>query len=596
MTNPGDSKPRPRQDRPEVLAPGGSTDAIIAAVQAGADAVYVGVGPLNARTRAANLTQDQLPAVVRYAHSAGAAIHVALNVPVTRSTLADAAETLAAAWLSGADAVIVRDPILMRLAAQHFPGMALHASTQFGVLGPAGAHRARDLGCTRLILARELSLDEIRRIRKAVPDIELESFFFGALCFGISGQCLLGEAVARRSGNYGNCAQACRLEYFTQDGTPLGRIFSMKDLDLFPRIRELVDAGIWSLKIEGRMKSPAWVRCVTSWARRASGKWRSGGLSKSELAEFRRDVALLFSRPRTSGFLDGTTDAADLTCPSLSGQAGLPVERFVLTRTATRSGGKGHAVRFAAPVDLAVYDGLQVTTGRTAPGLTEVFSIQELTDGQGRAAKRIAAGQEAVVVLPLDLPPLTLAIHSANSAAARYAASASGELSDPTFDEGIPRPQATRFVIQDGRLVLAGRIGRFQAELDFPVEVQPARNEGLTPALVHRYFPQAECEMPAGLYVNPSELKARRREFADAMRGRYAQRLKLLAESLLASLDPEALPFQPEDQILLARGPACVSRVTGLPAGEVRTSGGDRFRIEPAPRGTLVRHIRRSGI
>lgn len=623
MSNPGNSDtPFPR-GRPEVLAPGGSLESIEAAVNSGADAVYVGIGTLNARTRAENLSIEQLPAVVRYAHSFDVAIHVALNVPVSRRTLPDAVETLAASWLSGADAVILRDPILMRLAAKHLPGMALHASTQFGVLGPASAKRAQDLGCSRIILARELSAPEIGRIHEAVPELELEAFFFGALCFGVSGRCLLGEAVARRSGNYGACAQPCRLEYFGPDRTPLGRIFSMKDLDLFPRIRELVEAGISSLKIEGRMKSPSWVGCVTTFARRASKQWRDGGLLPAELAEFHRDISLLFSRPRTSGFFDGTTDAAELTCPSISGQAGLPVERFQVARSTAQppvvrrqgesargdgAGGPGgtsglrggqaasgtqatggYSVRFVTPVNLGVYDGLQVTTEQSGPGQSEAFAILDLADANGRPTKRVAEGETAVVTLPLDFPPLTLAIHSANFAYARYGGGPPRDLPATAWNEELPRPKPTRLAIRDGRIFLAGRIGRFESEVDYAVDAQPARNEGLTPELAWRFFPEAQCEIPPGLYVNPSELKACRRAFNDELHRRYVRELERTAERLLASLDPQSLPYQPEDHVLLSRGPACISRVTGLAAGEVRTSGGDRFAIEPAPRGTVVR-------
>jgi len=618
MASPDPKKPTVQAFRPEVLAPGGSLDAIEAAVNAGADAVYVGVGLLNARTRAANLTVEQLPGVVDLAHSRGAAIHVALNVPVTPTTLPEAVRVLAASWLSGADAVILRDPILIGLAARELPGLALHASTQMGILGPAAAKRAHGLGCTRVILPRELSAADIRRIRKAVPDLELEAFFFGALCFGVSGRCLLGEAVAGRSGNHGSCAQPCRLEYFAADGAPLGRIFSMRDLDLFPRIRELVDAGVSSLKIEGRLKSPAWVACVTSYARTASRNWRTGGLAPDELAAFHRDVAVLFCRPRTSAFFDGSTDVALLTCPASSGQAGLAIERFDTMprpRSPTERAGRvlgesvertrerwqrtgasgalpGIALRFVTPVDLALRDGLLVTTALSGPGQSEALPIVELADENGRPAGRIPAGRVAVVTLPLDRPPLTVAIHSANSVEARFP-KGNLRLSQASRNGELPAPSVTRVVMAQDRIFLTGAIGRFRTSAELPVATEPARNQGMTPGMMQRYFPEAEADVAPDLYANPTELKAVRRAFAAQGRESYRAELERLARRLLDDVLQSEPVFAQDDASLLARGPACVSRVTGLPPGEVRTSGGDRFVVEPTRRGTVVRAVRR---
>ncbi len=575
-------------DRPEVLSPGGSPDAIDSALAHGADAVYAGVGSLNARTRADNVGAERLPALVRYVRSAGARLYVALNVPVTRHSLADAVRTLAAAWLSGANAVILRDPILMRLAARSLAGMEIHASTQFGVLGPGSARRAAELGCTRAILARELSLTDIRRIHRAVPGLKLEAFFFGALCFGISGRCLLGEVVAGRSGNYGNCAQACRLEYFSPDGAPLGRIFSMKDLDLFPRIRELVDAGVGSLKIEGRMKSPAWVGCVTSFARTASEKWRAGGLSPDELSRFRRDVSILFSRPRTSGFLDGQDDAREVTCPEVSGQAGLPLPEFDLLPG-------GRKIRFVAPVDLALRDGLLVVRSSSPTGQGEALSIRELLDGRGRPAGRILEGQVAVVELPFEGPFRSVAIHSANSVEARYG-SGPFRLGSQLRSEELPAPEVSHVLLASDRIVVKGGLGRYQRSVELPLVTQPARNQGMSLEMMQRYFPGTTADLEPGLYVNPTLLKEVRRAFQEQIHAGYATELQRLAGELLSPLDLDALPFQPDDSVLLDRGPACVSRVTGLAPGEVRTSGGDRFVIEPAVRGTVVRRTDPTGI
>jgi len=149
--------------RPEVLAPGGSVEAIRAALAGGAAAVYLGVGALNARARARNLGPEQLPAVVEWIHGAGARVHVTLNLPLRETDVAEAARTLIACRDAGADAVILRDPLLMQAAREFAPDLEVHASTQFGVDSPAMARAARDLGCRRAVLARELSAARIRR-------------------------------------------------------------------------------------------------------------------------------------------------------------------------------------------------------------------------------------------------------------------------------------------------------------------------------------------------------------------------------------------------------------------------------------------------
>ena len=296
-------------NRPEVLAPGGGLEAIEVAVAHGADAVYAGVGTLNARVRAANLSEAQLPGVARFVHEVGARLYVPLNVPLRPEDRDETARILALCDAAGVDAVILRDPILMRLCRDRFPSLAVHASTQAGVHSVETARRAAELGCRRVILARECSRDTIARIREALPDLELEVFVFGAQCFGVSGLCLMGEATTGRSGNYGACSQACRLPYFDPSGNPVGHPFSMKDLDLLPDVPDLVAMGVSALKVEGRLKSPSWVGCVVEWLRRALDRPRPG-LSPEELEAFHRDVSVLYSRPRTDGFFHGITDAA----------------------------------------------------------------------------------------------------------------------------------------------------------------------------------------------------------------------------------------------------------------------------------------------
>jgi putative protease len=563
--------------RPEILAPAGSLDALAAAMAHGADAVYIGVGGLNARVRALSLTLEQLPAMVHAAHARGVKVYVPLNVPLQPDTLEEGVAILSAVHLAGADAVILRDPILMKLVRRHLPDLPVHASTQAGAANVAAARKLQELGCSRVILPRECSLAEIAAIHRALPGLELESFFFGAMCFGISGACLLGEAVGHRSGNYGNCLQACRLPYVDHEGTPTGHPFSMKDLDYFKRIKELVEAGVISLKIEGRLKSPAWVGCVTAWARRAAENWAKGGLTATEYARFDDEVRTLFSRPRTDAFLDGKTDAEDLIYAQAPGHRGLPVAHRLLSE-----GGRTW-LAFTTPVELSVRDGLLLTY---KDGAEEPVSIRELRDGRGKGTSIVRAGETVRVPVPRRVEGA--AIHSCQAVKRAYEVPLA-DLDNLLAEAELP-VTVTRVTLCPGTLALDGRCGRFTFRASYDLETQPARNEGFGPEQGSRLFPDAEFDCAPGLFVPPSALKKLRRQFRDEARSAYimAQSDQLVAlDEAMAKLDVQ---FLAPDAELLARGPAAVARVTGLTAGHVATTGGDHFVVESNPEGTVVRY------
>ncbi|MFH1532841.1 MAG: peptidase U32 family protein [Pseudomonadota bacterium] len=566
---------------PEVLAPGGSPEAIAAALTHGADAVYVGVGALNARVRAANLDPEGLRRVTVATHARGARVHVALNVPVSPRTLPAALETLAWAWLAGADAVILRDPLLMHVCREVLPELPVHASTQAAAAGPGRAQALMELGCRRVILARECSLAEIRRIRDACPGLELEAFVLGALCFGISGHCLLGEAVGGRSGNHGACLQACRLPFMDGKGRPLGHLMSMKDLDAVRRIPELVDAGVVSLKIEGRLKAPSWVGCASAWVSRAAAAWRRGPLGAEDYARFDQELCTLFSRPRTDAWLDGIQDAAHLTFPRDPGHRGLEVP----FRLRAHEGETWLSLQ--APVALSLRDGLLVRRARRdGVPREEAVSIRALRDGRGRHAGVVEAGREALVSVDAPGQVVGLAIHSCQAVEARYRPDA--ELAATLLRPGPPAPEVVSLVLEPGSLALILASGRFRHSLRSAVETAPARGEDFGPVQAARLFPVAVVEAAPGLYVPPAQLKARRREaragFEEAMQAAEV----VLVERLTAAAAVVAARWFEDDATLLARGPAAVSRVTGLPTGRVTTTGGDRFRLRPAPRGTVV--------
>ncbi|MGL5097588.1 MAG: peptidase U32 family protein, partial [Planctomycetia bacterium] len=264
----------PTRHRPEVLAPAGDWDCVRAAVENGADAVYFGCKRHNARARAGNFDLDELPGLAAFLHHRGVKGYMTLNTLVFADELPEVETILRSAAAAGIDAVIVQDLGVVRLARQICPELSVHASTQMTLSSAESIRLARELGCKRVVAPRELSLDEIGRIRKDI-ETPLEVFVHGALCVAYSGQCLTSESLGGRSANRGQCAQACRLPYeVVSDGktVDLGAmqyVLSPHDLAAFELVPELARLGVASLKIEGRLKTPEYVANITRHYREA---------------------------------------------------------------------------------------------------------------------------------------------------------------------------------------------------------------------------------------------------------------------------------------------------------------------------------------
>ena len=245
----------------ELLSPAGSPEAVIAAVQNGADAIYMGLGNFNARRGAKNFTDEEFERSMRYCRIRGCKVYVTLNTLVNDREIAQAVESARLASELGADGIIIQDLGLAYAIRQALPDIPLHASTQMSIHNLAGVEAAAEMGMTRAVLARELSLEQIKFITQHAS-IETEVFVHGALCFCQSGQCYMSALIGRRSGNRGMCAQPCRMQYSLggrMDDYPM----SLKDNCLVGRLRELEDAGVACLKIEGRMKRPEYTAIVT---------------------------------------------------------------------------------------------------------------------------------------------------------------------------------------------------------------------------------------------------------------------------------------------------------------------------------------------
>ena len=281
---------RRKDNLPELLAPAGDFECLVAAVKGGADAVYIGGKLFSARAYARNFDLDEIKKAVSYCHLHGVKLYVTMNILLYDNELDEAVSFAKDLYRSGVDALIVADLGLISRLRKEVPNFELHASTQMSVNNSLGADLAYDLGCTRVVLARELSGENMREVTEKCK-AETEVFLHGALCVCHSGQCLFSSMIGGRSGNRGECAQPCRLPY--NNGK---YILSLSDLSLAEHIRELIDSGVASLKIEGRMKSPDYVYTVTSIYRRLLDEGRSS------TGEENRRLERAFSR---GGFTDG---------------------------------------------------------------------------------------------------------------------------------------------------------------------------------------------------------------------------------------------------------------------------------------------------
>ena len=303
--------------KPELLAPAGGMAALAAAVQNGADAVYLGAGDFNARHSAENFAGDALRRAVEYCHARGARVHVTLNTMVRQDELPALTRTVE--WIAdaGADAALVQDFGVARVVRDVAPQLALHASTQMAVHNRAGVEFLARNGFARAVLAREMTLPEIRAC--AGLGVELEVFVHGALCVSCSGQCLFSGLVGGRSGNRGRCAQPCRMRY--QMGAFDGYLLSTKDLCALSALDDLREAGVDSFKIEGRLKRPEYVAAVTAAYRAAIDEPRA---PRDALA-----LQQMFNRGGfTLGYLYGVDDS-DLMFPARPNHLGVKIGEAV---------------------------------------------------------------------------------------------------------------------------------------------------------------------------------------------------------------------------------------------------------------------------
>ena len=496
----------------ELLAPAGNPDAAFAAFAYGADAVYCGMRRFSARAVADNFDRDELSELVDFAHrnERPRRVYVTVNTVVLERELADLLDTLGTLASLGVDAVIVQDLGTARLARAHFPGLELHASTQMAIHNGAGARQLLPLGFRRVIPARELGLDEVQDIC-AIPGLDVEVFVHGALCYAYSGLCLLSSHLRGSSGNRGECAYLCRNGLFREGANGHCAAMSMRDLALPDHLDALRRAGVASLKIEGRKKSPLYVSVVTDYYRRLL----DGTLAPGDRSELEFRLKTVFSRPWTPLFLDqqkqeGLTDTATV------GHRGAPIGRV---DDVVR--GQPDRLRFVlAEHGIERHDGIQLdVVERERPF---GFSAEQLWVN-GRTAFAARVGETVEVALPERHPALPRGTPV-------YCASSQAVKRDYRWTR--PRPGQYRvrvpIAVEVGfaatELVARIAAGSFSSRTALPLAepLSPARTPESVAGAVQKAFEKLgdtefslaslELANPAGLFAPASLLNELRRQ------------------------------------------------------------------------------------
>ncbi|MEZ4601779.1 MAG: DUF3656 domain-containing protein [Syntrophotaleaceae bacterium] len=495
-----------RRDIPELLAPAGSPEAFFAAMEGGADAVYCGLQDFSARAKARNISLSELEKMLGYAHRLGRRIYVTVNTLIKEAELPRLAEILADLEALAVDGVILQDLAVWRLARRHFPGLKLHASTQMTVHNAAGVQMLEEMGFSRVVLARELTLEEIAAIRQKTS-LDLEHFIHGALCFSFSGQCYFSSWLGGKSGNRGRCAQPCRRSYrsFRKDGY----YFSPNDLSAIDLLPELAEAGIGSFKIEGRMKSAEYVVNVVSAYRRALDAGPEE--RRAVVREAKELLKESFGRLPTKGFLAGP-NPTDIAIPSLKGATG----RFLGEVQAVQGG----RITFKTRDRLHAGDRLRVQPKSDRAGTA--FTVRELELG-GRTVKLAQAG--SVVTVPSPFRGVFQVGDTVFKVSSEHAFTLSEAACRRKLDQAASSPWPVRLKIElaGETLSLSGESGSCRLQRSYAVPAHPASTSPLTLETLRGVFEKTGDEpfrldeiqansLPP-VVIPPSRLKEVRREF-----------------------------------------------------------------------------------
>ncbi len=559
---------------PELLSPAGGLDAALAAFQYGADAVYLGLPRFSARADADNVTPERLRSLLAYARSFTPAkkVYVTFNTLVQDRELTQALDTLDTLDNLAPDGVIVQDLGVARLIRDHFPRLALHASTQLAAHNLDGVLALKALGFRRVVLARELSLSEISRIVRD-SGVEIEIFVHGALCYSYSGLCLFSSHTAGRSGNRGRCAYCCR-EAFSTGDRPVAPTascfpFSMKDLALAPLLDTVAATGAHSLKIEGRMKSPLYVACVTDYYRRK--------LDHSLTPEAERilvqDLQTIFSRPWTQLYAEGPSASSDTVIDPLAvGHRGAPIGRadsIVSDRDGTRW------LRFTTSRALEKHDGIQVELPEGGKPFGCAVNLLRAVGSQ-RTQISLPAGSSVEVALPAENVPMIprdapVFCSASQAVRRRYPVPSlrdSAFLSGPAADVRVSLAGSGITVYANATFETPGDV---TAEAFLPLTLTPSLQPDQTAPAVRKAFERLGdtvwtlgslmLDDPHGCYAPASKLNEIRRavfeKLTEAWNLRRASRLSAITAALFVDpLSNERLPAAPPAWSLKIRADA----------------------------------------
>jgi putative protease len=537
--------------RPELLAPAGSLESFFAAMEKGADAVYAGLRDFSARAKAKNFTTYQLERMVAHAHSLERRVLVTLNTLVKEGELAQLADTLAALEAMGADGIIVQDLAVARLAKDYFPSLPVHASTQMTVHNAAGVRQLAEMGFHRVVLARELHLDEIRDIITSSP-IEVECFIHGALCFSLSGQCYFSSFLGGHSGNRGRCTQPCRRLYRYRGKE--GYWFSTNDFTSIDLVRDLARMGVASLKIEGRMKSAEYVASVVEAYRTVLDAPEDG--VAAALVRAKELLRLSFGRVPTRGFLV-SRDPHDISTPSLKGATG----RFLGEIKSVR----GSAITFETRDRLHVGDRVRVQPKSDMAG--RAFTIKELF--LGRQAVKVAR-ERSLVTVPAPF------VFTVGDTVFKVSSETAFTLSESACQRRLESvrpgqlPCRLHLFLADELLTVVARAGGEEETCIFPLgPLEPARTSDMAEILRGQFgrsgdtpFRLAALEAPGfpRVLIPPARLKEVRRllfaRLAATLLPRVQQKRREAHAAALASLSWPEAAVAPSREELLVKVPA----------------------------------------
>ncbi len=490
--------------KPELLAPAGGPEALRAAVNNGADAVYLGIDRLNARRGAENFTLEALPEATRYAHLKGTRVYLTTNVLILPDEFDDALSMADQAWAAGVDALIVQDLGFLRVLRSELPGVRIHASTQINSHNSLTVEELARAGVSRVTLARETSASEIAMLSANSP-VETESFVHGALCLSYSGQCLLSSLIGGRSANRGVCAQPCRMVYELLDErgktlkTPGAHLLSPKDLCTIDSLGRLVETGVSALKIEGRMKDPEYVALATGVYRQALDRAIADPEGYAATDAEHAILAEAFSRGFSTAYLDDIRDNQMMSYQRPNNR-GVPAGRVARVQDRDVTIALDIAVdsedtiemwtsrgRFAQRVGEIRLDGNRVVTGPAGSSVT-IRTEQPVSSGDrvfrvanaalSQAARRTFADERGQHALPIDIAvrlvagaPLRVEVRHADAVG-----SAEGPLVEVARTKQVTAEEVTEHV---------GRLGGtlFEAR-SWDVELQPGVGIGFS--VLHR--------------------------------------------------------------------------------------------------------------